>query len=95
MYLMPPSRCARCSVFGLDCRNLYASEANQTYVSLLLEMFSNIIQYQYVGNAHLVYAIVRRQEVRGVYVDTLGVYVDTVRSLRRYRTCRLPPRRCR
>ncbi|CAN0517547.1 unnamed protein product, partial [Ectocarpus sp. 12 AP-2014] len=42
--------------------NLYASEANQTYVSLLLEMFSNIIQYQYVGNAHLVYAIVRRQE---------------------------------
>ncbi|CAN0577708.1 unnamed protein product, partial [Ectocarpus sp. 12 AP-2014] len=40
--------------------NLYASEANQTYVSLLLEMFSNIIQYQYVGNAHLVYAIVRR-----------------------------------
>ncbi|CAM9359429.1 unnamed protein product, partial [Hapterophycus canaliculatus] len=38
------------------------SESNQTYVSLLLEMFSNIIQYQYVGNAHLVYAIVRRQE---------------------------------
>ena len=34
-------------------------------MSLLLEMFSNIIQYQYVGNAHLVYAIVRRQEVRG------------------------------
>lgn len=33
-------------------------------MSLLLEMFSNIIQYQYVGNAHLVYAIVRRQEVR-------------------------------
>lgn len=50
------------------CRNLYASEANQTYVSLLLEMFSNIIQYQYVGNAHLIYAIVRRQEVRaGVF----------------------------
>ncbi|CAM9839152.1 unnamed protein product [Scytosiphon promiscuus] len=42
--------------------NLYSSESNQTYVSLLLEMFSNIIQYQYVGNAHLVYAIVRRQE---------------------------------
>lgn len=45
------------------CRNLYASEANQMYVSLLLEMFSNIIQYQYVGNAHLVYAIVRRRDV--------------------------------
>lgn len=45
-------------------RNLYASEMNQTYVSLLLEMFSNIIQYQYTGNAHLIYAIVRRQEVR-------------------------------
>ena len=44
-------------------RNLYSSETNQTYVSLLLEMFSNIIQYQYTGNARLVYAIVRRQEV--------------------------------
>ncbi|CAM9734928.1 unnamed protein product [Ascophyllum nodosum] len=43
--------------------NLYASETNQTYVSLLLEMFSNIIQYQYAGNAHLMYAIVRRQEI--------------------------------
>eukprot|EP00904_Undaria_pinnatifida_P010228 jgi/Undpi1/6335/HiC_scaffold_20.g08818.m1 len=43
-------------------RNLYSSETNQTYVSLLLEMFSNIIQYQYTGNARLVYAIVRRQE---------------------------------
>lgn len=32
------------------------------YVSLLLEMFSNIIQYQYGGNAHLIYAIVRRKE---------------------------------
>lgn len=54
-----PNVCAR--------RNLRASESNQTYVSLLLEMFSNIVQYQYTGNARLVYAVVRRQEVfRGV-----------------------------
>lgn len=32
-------------------------------MTLILEMFSNIIQYQYAGNAHLVYAIVRRKEV--------------------------------
>lgn len=57
-----------CVCFGLAWfefgRKLYSSETNQTFVSLLLEMFSNIIQYQYVGNAHLIYAIVRRKEVR-------------------------------
>ena len=42
---------------------LYAAEANHVYVSLLLELFNNVIQYQYGGNAHLVYAIVRRKPV--------------------------------
>ncbi|CAN0045672.1 unnamed protein product, partial [Phaeothamnion confervicola] len=43
-------------------RVLYAAEANHVYVSLLLEIFNNLVQYQYSGNQHLVYAIVRRKE---------------------------------
>ena len=44
-------------------RFLYASEGNHAYVSLLLETFNNIVQYQYEGNVNLVYAIVRRKGV--------------------------------
>jgi len=44
-------------------RVLYAAEANHSHVALLLEIFNNVIQYQYGGNAHLVYAIVRRKAV--------------------------------
>lgn len=35
------------------------------HVALLLEIFNNIIQYQYHGNPHLVYAIVRRKDSFG------------------------------
>jgi len=41
----------------------FSSESNHIFVALLLEIFNNIIQYQYSGNAHLVYAIVRRKEI--------------------------------
>jgi hypothetical protein len=34
-------------------------------LALLLEVFNNILQYQYHGNAHLVYAIVRRKDSFG------------------------------
>jgi len=44
-------------------RFLYQAETNHVYVALLLEIFNNIIQYQYGGNPHLVYAIVRRKTV--------------------------------
>jgi len=44
-------------------RFLYAAEGNHVYVSLLLDVFNNLIQYQYEGNFHLVYAILRRKEV--------------------------------
>ena len=36
-------------------RFLYAAEGNHVYVSLLLETFNNMVQYQYAGNPHLVY----------------------------------------
>jgi hypothetical protein len=46
-------------------RFLYAAEGNHVYVALLLEIFNNILQYQYTGNPHLVYSIVRRQKLFG------------------------------
>jgi len=44
-------------------RFLYAAEGNHVYVALLLEVFNNVVQYQYAGNPHLVYAIVRRKAI--------------------------------
>merc|ERR1711871_671634 len=44
-------------------RFLYAAEGNHIYVPLLFETFNNIIQYQYEGNANMVYAIVKRREL--------------------------------
>lgn len=44
-------------------RFLYQAETNHVYVGLLLEIFNNVIQYQYGGNPHLVYAILRRKVV--------------------------------
>lgn len=44
---------------------LYSGEFAYRHLSLLLEVFNNIIQYQYHGNSHLVYAIVRRKDSFG------------------------------
>ena len=44
-------------------RFLYAAEGNHVYVGMLLETLNNIVQYQYEGNGHVVYAIIRRKEV--------------------------------
>jgi Dyggve-Melchior-Clausen syndrome protein len=44
---------------------LYSGEFAHRHLALLLETFNNIIQYQYHGNAHLVYAIVRRKDSFG------------------------------
>jgi hypothetical protein len=40
---------------------LFASEHSRRFVHLLLEMFNNLVQYQYEGNARLVYSILRAQ----------------------------------
>lgn len=40
---------------------LYGLPSNYVYVVMLLETFNNIVQYQYEGNANLVYAILRRK----------------------------------
>jgi hypothetical protein len=44
---------------------LYSSEFAYRHLALLLEVFNNILQYQYHGNSHLVYAIVRRKDSFG------------------------------
>lgn len=44
-------------------RFLYASEGNHAYIGMLLETLNNIVQYQYEGNGHMVYAIIRRKEI--------------------------------
>ena len=44
---------------------LYSGEFAYRHLALLLEVFNNIIQYQYHGNSHLVYAIVRRKDAFG------------------------------
>ncbi|CAK8986685.1 Protein HID1 (HID1 domain-containing protein) (Protein hid-1 homolog) [Durusdinium trenchii] len=36
---------------------LFASESHHTYLSFLLDVFNNVIQYQYEGNARLLYAL--------------------------------------
>ena len=43
-------------------RYLLAQETNHQYVFFLMDIFNNIIQYQYGGNAHLIYAIIRRRD---------------------------------
>lgn len=44
---------------------LYSGEFAYRHLALLLEVFNNIIQYQYHGNTHLVYAIIRRKDAFG------------------------------
>jgi Dyggve-Melchior-Clausen syndrome protein len=44
---------------------LYSGEFAHRHLALLLEVFNNIVQYQYHGNSHLVYAIVRRKDSFG------------------------------
>lgn len=42
---------------------LYASPTNHHLVFFLLEIFNNVIQYQFDGNSNLVYTIIRKRNV--------------------------------
>ena len=44
---------------------LYSGENSHKHLALLFEVLNNVIQYQYTGNQHLVYAIVRRKDSFG------------------------------
>ena len=43
-------------------RFLMSADNNHQFVFFLLDIFNNLVQYQYGGNSHLVYAMVRRKE---------------------------------
>lgn len=42
---------------------LFSSSSNHHLVFFLLEIFNNIIQYQFDGNSNLVYTIIRKRQV--------------------------------
>lgn len=44
---------------------LYSGENAHRHLALLLEVFNNVVQYQFTGNQHLVYAIIRRKDSFG------------------------------
>lgn len=44
---------------------LYSGEHAHRHLALLLEVFNNIVQYQFTGNHHLVYALIRRKDSFG------------------------------
>jgi len=39
---------------------LYANETNHQYAAMMIDIFNNILQYQYQGHSNLVYSILRR-----------------------------------
>ena len=63
-------------------RFLYASEGNHVYVGMLLETLNNIVQYQYEGNGHVIYSIIRRKEIfDGIANLTLPTAIRSVNEL--------------
>ncbi len=41
---------------------LFTRAENHTFVEHLIDTINNLVQYQYEGNGHLVYALVRRRK---------------------------------
>mmetsp|Transcript_23829 Transcript_23829/g.34823 ORF Transcript_23829/g.34823 Transcript_23829/m.34823 type:complete len:848 (-) Transcript_23829:267-2810(-) len=62
---------------------LYSGENAHRHLALLLEVFNNVIQYQYTGNQHLVYAIVRRKDSFG-RLGSLNLHKATVQCNKVY-----------
>jgi len=44
---------------------LFSGDQSHRHLAILLEVFNNVIQYQYNGNQHLMYAIIRRKDSFG------------------------------
>mmetsp|Transcript_15653 Transcript_15653/g.25602 ORF Transcript_15653/g.25602 Transcript_15653/m.25602 type:complete len:597 (-) Transcript_15653:1569-3359(-) len=62
------------SLFGhFSKRRFLASEASRQNVMFLLDIFNNVIQYQYQGNPYLIYAIcVEEQKFRALHNTQVG-----------------------
>ena len=48
---------------------LLKNQSNNQYIFFLLDIFNNIIQYQYIGNYHLIYSMVRKHGKFEALVD--------------------------
>jgi len=42
---------------------LYTTDRHSAYVNLMLQILNNLIQYQYEGNIHVVYSILRKKKI--------------------------------
>ena len=55
------------------------------YVAMILEMFNNIVQYQYEGNGNLIYALIRRRELfdglANLTLDSARQFLDEVAGI--------------
>ena len=60
-------------------RRLYGqnSEENIGYAALILEVFNNVVQYQFTGNEQLVYAMVRK---KAAFLKLSQLKVDTAKT---------------
>ncbi|CAB3359160.1 Hypothetical predicted protein [Cloeon dipterum] len=62
---------------------LFSAPTNHHLVFFLLEIFNNIIQYQFDGNSNLVYTIIRKRQVFHSLANLPSDYVTINRSLTR------------
>lgn len=58
-------------------RRMLSSESSYVYVVMLLETLNNILQYQYQGNVHVVYAILR---LKTVFEGLAGIDLTSARE---------------
>ena len=65
---------------------LYASPTNHHLVFFLLEVFNNIIQYQFDGNANLVYTIIRKRNVFHQLANLPSDHSAIAKALKKYDT---------
>ncbi|CAG9812424.1 unnamed protein product [Phaedon cochleariae] len=62
---------------------LFSSSSNHHLVFFLLEIFNNIVQYQFDGNANLVYTIIRKRQVFHGLANLPSDYNTIVKSMNR------------
>ncbi|XP_023012115.1 protein HID1 [Leptinotarsa decemlineata] len=68
---------------------LFSASSNHHLVFFLLEIFNNIIQYQFDGNSNLVYTIIRKRQVFHSLANLPSDYGAIVKSMNRKAKTRL------
>ncbi|VEN43091.1 unnamed protein product [Callosobruchus maculatus] len=67
---------------------LFSASSNHHLVFFLLEIFNNIIQYQFDGNSNLVYTIIRKRQVFHSLANLPTDYGAIAKSMNRRSKCR-------